>query len=91
MEDLAINKKVFLRGKKVGGIQSISLDYSSKGDMRTLINLKIAVPKDSIKITGDEIHFDIFWDDEPRQPGEISGIDSSDQDKGKSKEESTKA
>jgi hypothetical protein len=65
-DDIAFQKKVFLKGKKLGGIQKISFEYSAEGDPRTMVTLKLTVPKDSVKIEKDEISFDIFWDNEPQ-------------------------
>ncbi len=54
--DLVTNKKVFLNGEQLSGVQAVSLNYDIE-KLVTIVELKMVVQRGSVTITDDEISF----------------------------------
>lgn len=50
--DHVLNKVIYLNGKKLGGVQRLNVDLSllRDNDIRTLVDLTLAIKKNSLKI-----------------------------------------
>jgi hypothetical protein len=49
--DLVTTYSVYVDGKKLGGCQKIDLDFDITGSCRTEVALRLAVKRDSLRIT----------------------------------------
>ena len=48
--DLSVGKSIVLNGQKLGGVLDFNLNYNITGDLRTVITLKLAIKRNSLKI-----------------------------------------